>query len=182
VGEYLDQWLAGRRALREGTHRSYANHIHLYLKPHLGHLLLERLRVADVDRVFEAIDDLNDLITRARESGDPQLRARVKGRRPVGPATKQRIRATLRSALTKAIKQRLIEVNVAALVELPSGKAPRRWCGPTNASPNGEKTCTPTPPRSTRAASGSGKPHQRAARATRSTEWTPMSVRRARPR
>ncbi|URM96419.1 site-specific integrase [Actinomadura madurae] len=31
----------------------------------------------------------------------------------------------MRSALNKAIKQRLIEVNVASLVELPSGKAPK---------------------------------------------------------
>lgn len=38
---------------------------------------------------------------------------------------RRRIRATLRVALNKAIKQRLIEVNVAALVELPSGKAPK---------------------------------------------------------
>ncbi|MEU6036149.1 tyrosine-type recombinase/integrase [Actinomadura sp. NPDC047616] len=125
VGEYLDQWLAGRKALRESTRRSYADHIRLYLKPHLGDIRLERLRVADVDRMFEAIDELNDLITQARESGDPKLRAQVQGRRVVGAASKQRIRATLRSALNKAIKQRLIEVNVAALVELPSGKAPK---------------------------------------------------------
>ncbi|MEU6036110.1 site-specific integrase [Actinomadura sp. NPDC047616] len=78
-----------------------------------------------MERVFDAIDELNETITRARESGDPKLRARVKGRRVVGPATKQRIRATLRSALSKAIRERLIEVNVAALVELPSGKAPK---------------------------------------------------------
>jgi len=125
VGEYLDQWLAGRKALRESTRRSYANHIHLYLKPHLGDIRLDRLRVADVDRMFEAIDELNELIVQARESGDPELRARVKGRRVVGAATKQRIRATLRSALNKAIKQRLIEVNAAALAELPSGRAPK---------------------------------------------------------
>lgn len=125
VGEYLETWLAGRRNLREGTRRSYASHIELYLKPHLGHILLERLRVTDVDRIFDAIDEFNEQIVAARESGDPRLRAKVKGRRVVGPASKQRIRATLRSALNKAIKQRLIEINVASLVELPSGKAPK---------------------------------------------------------
>ncbi|MEO3830334.1 site-specific integrase [Actinomadura sp. B10D3] len=125
VGEYLESWLAGRKNLREGTRRSYASHIALYLKSHLGHILLDRLRVIDVDRVFDANDELNEQITMARESGDLTLRAKVKGRRVVGPASKQRIRATLRSALSKAVKQRLVEVNVAALVELPSGKAPK---------------------------------------------------------
>ncbi|WP_395111581.1 tyrosine-type recombinase/integrase [Actinomadura sp. SCN-SB] len=125
VGEYLESWLAGRKNLREGTRRSYTNHIHLYLNPHLGRIRLDRLRVRDVDRIFDAIDELNETITRARESGDLKLRAKVKGRRMVGPATKQRIRATLRSALSKAVRERLIEVNVAALVELPSGKAPK---------------------------------------------------------
>ncbi|MCP2342037.1 tyrosine-type recombinase/integrase [Actinomadura rupiterrae] len=125
VGEYLDQWITGRKSLRPGTVRIYAGHVRLYLKPHLGHLELDKLRVTHVDHMFEAIDDHNELITQARESGDPDLLAQVKGRRTVGAATKQRIRATLRSALNKAIKERRIEVNVAALVELPSGKAPK---------------------------------------------------------
>ncbi|WP_329521828.1 tyrosine-type recombinase/integrase [Spirillospora sp. NBC_01491] len=125
VGRYLETWLAGRRALREGTRRSYESHIRLYLVPHIGTVPLDRLRVADVESVFEAIDELNETIEAARRSGDPVLRGRVKGRRVVGAATRQRIRATLRAALGKAIKERRIDVNVAALVELPSGKAPR---------------------------------------------------------
>ncbi|RFU41188.1 site-specific integrase [Actinomadura logoneensis] len=125
VGEYLSQWLRGRKGLRESTRRAYASHIKLYLIPYLGHLRLDRLRVADVDRMFEEIDEFNDLILRARETGDPELRRLVKGRRVVGAASKQRIRATLRSALTRAVKERRVEVNVAALVDLPSGKAPK---------------------------------------------------------
>ena len=125
VGDYLETWLAGRRNLREGTRRSYAQHIRLYLKPHLGHIPLERLRVRDVDRIFDAIDELNQQVIRARETCDPRLRAKVKGRRVVSAASKQRIRATLRAALNKAIRERLIEINVASLVELPSGKAPK---------------------------------------------------------
>ncbi|MEO3829901.1 tyrosine-type recombinase/integrase [Actinomadura sp. B10D3] len=65
------------------------------------------------------------LVARARETLDPKLRAKVKGQRLVGAATKHRIRATLRSALAKAVRERLIDINVAALVELPSGKAPK---------------------------------------------------------
>jgi integrase len=125
VGEYLERWLAGRRGLRETTRRSYAGHIQLYFLPHLGRIPLDKLRVRDVERIFDVIDELNEAITRARESGDPQLRAKVKGRRIINAATKQRIRATLRAALNRAIKERLIEVNVASLIELPSGKAPK---------------------------------------------------------
>lgn len=125
VGDYLDAWLAGRKALREGTRRSYAQHICLYLKPHLGHITLERLRVRDIDRLFDAIDERNQLIARARETVDLNLRAKVKGQRLVSAATKQRIRATLGSAFSKAVRERLIEFNVAALVELPSAKAPK---------------------------------------------------------
>jgi integrase len=127
VGEWLDQWLAGKKNLRTGTVRSYEPHIRLYYKPLIGHIRVNRLRVADVASVFEAIDELNDTLSKARTSGDPAARAAVKGRRPVGPATKQRIRATLRSALGTYMKQHpgLLEVNAAALVDLPSGKRPR---------------------------------------------------------
>ena len=51
----------------------------------------------------------------------------MKGRRTVGPATRQRIRATLRSAIGTYMKQHpgQLDVNVAALIDLPSGKRPR---------------------------------------------------------
>ncbi|MEU6784935.1 hypothetical protein ABZ912_37540 [Nonomuraea angiospora] len=55
-----------------------------------------------------------------RVGGDPEEQAKVRCRRPVGPATMPRIRATLRHALNIAIKQdRLIDFNPAAVVELP---------------------------------------------------------------
>nr|WP_326576262.1 site-specific integrase [Actinacidiphila glaucinigra] len=42
-----------------------------------------------------------------------------------GPATQQRIRATLRTALNGAVKRQLITFNPASLVELASGKRPK---------------------------------------------------------
>ena len=48
VGEWLEEWLAAKKKLRPGTVRSYGGHIRLYLKPHLGHIPLDRLRVTDV--------------------------------------------------------------------------------------------------------------------------------------
>ncbi|MQY04534.1 tyrosine-type recombinase/integrase [Actinomadura macrotermitis] len=125
VSEYLDRWLKGRGSLRDSTKHSYADHIRLYYKPIIGDVPLARLRLHHVERVFEEIDELNQTIIQARQSDDLQLRAKVKGRRLISAATKQRIRATLRAALNRAIKERLIEVNVAALVDLPSGKAPK---------------------------------------------------------
>jgi integrase len=112
VGQWLDEWIAGKRRLRPNTARSYRGYIDLYLKPHLGHLPLDRLRVGHVAAMFAAI-----------EAGNSERR------RSVGPATMQRIRATLRAALNSAIRQRHLTVNVASHVELPAGQRPpvRVW-------------------------------------------------------
>jgi integrase len=127
VGEWLEEWLAAKKGLRPGTVRSYGGHIRLYLKPHLGHIPVDRLRVTDVASVFEYIEELNDAITEARKSGSPARRAAVKGRRLVGPATCQRIRATLRSATGTYMRQHpgTLPANVASLVELPPGDRPK---------------------------------------------------------
>jgi integrase len=118
--------LTSRRKIRKGTRRSYEAHIRLYLRPHRGHLPIDRMRVVDIAAMFDAIDADNEFIRAARLSGDTAQRAAVNGRRIVGAATKQRIRATLRSALNRAIKQeQLITVNHAAFVELDSGKRPK---------------------------------------------------------
>jgi hypothetical protein len=122
--------MAGRGeepAARHGAARSYAAHIRLYSQPHIGRIRIDRLRVADVASVFDAIGEHNDAITEARASGDPKRRALAKGRRVVGPATKQRIRATLRSAISTYMKQHpgMLDINPAALVDLPPGRRPR---------------------------------------------------------
>lgn len=125
VADWLNVWLASKQNLRTSSGSGYASHIRLYFNPVIGHIRLDRLQVSHVMEVFEAIDELNDTIIAARETGDPAIRAKVKGRRPVGPATKHRIRATLRSALNSAIKQRLIDFNPAAVIELPKAKRPK---------------------------------------------------------
>jgi len=127
IGEWLEEWLAAKKKLRAGTVRSYASHIRLYYQPHIGHIRIDRLRVSDVASVFEAIEELNEAITDARASGNPARRAGVKGRRLVGPATQQRIRATLRSAISTYMKQHqgMLLANVASLLELPSGDRPK---------------------------------------------------------
>jgi integrase len=119
VGEWLEEFLRRKRSIEPTTRRSYESHIRLYLIPYLGDLRLDRLRVSDIAGMFDAIEEFNDIIATERASGD---RARVRAvlyRRPVGPTTMHRIRATLRHALNMAIKQdRLLDFNPAAVVEL----------------------------------------------------------------
>ena len=127
TGEWLEEWLAAKKKLRPGTVRGYAGHIRLYLKPHLGHIPIDRLRVTDVAAVFDHIAELNHAISEARASRSPARRAAVHGRRLVGPATCQRIRATLRSAVSAYMKQHpgVLPANVASLAELPPGGLPK---------------------------------------------------------
>ncbi|GAA4863957.1 site-specific integrase [Saccharopolyspora cebuensis] len=100
VGRYLAEWIEQKSPeLRAATLRSYQGHIERILTPELGHLQLDALRVEHVGPVLSAV--------------------------PGSDATRQRVRATLRSALTDAQRQGLVTVNVASLVKLPSGRRPK---------------------------------------------------------
>jgi integrase len=99
VGQYLAEWLTAKSDLQASTRRAYGLHIAKYLDPQLGHLRLTELRVAHVTECLAEVT-----------SSD---------------ANRQRVRATLRAALTGAVKQGLLGVNPAALVTLPSGKRPK---------------------------------------------------------
>lgn len=115
-----------KRKIDATTRRSYEAHIRLHFTPYLGRIRLDRLKVSDDAGMFDAIEEFNGVITAALNSGDPERRAQVRHRRPVGPATIHRIRATLRHALNIAIKQdRLIDFNPAAVVELPDADRPK---------------------------------------------------------
>jgi hypothetical protein len=108
VGQFLNSWLVGRRHLRPSTRAEYARHIHLHLRPHVGHLRLLDLRAHHIEGMFTGIIAAND----HRE-------------RPIGPTTLRRIYATLNSALNTAAGQGLIRSNPAATVTLPQPH-PRR--------------------------------------------------------
>ncbi|MEU4802828.1 tyrosine-type recombinase/integrase [Actinosynnema sp. NPDC023587] len=125
VAEWLTSWLAGRRTIKSATYRSYESHVRLYLVPHLGAVPLDRLRVAHVADMFAAIAAENERLAEVRADGTDEERAAVKGRRAVGAASQQRIRATLRKALNDAAREVEITVNPAALVEIASGKRPK---------------------------------------------------------
>jgi integrase len=105
VGDYLEEWLAGKGKLRPSTRTSYRQHIDSYLKPALGALRLSDLRSGHIEAMLRA----------AREQPDG-----------VGVATSRRIFSTLRGALNKAQRQGLIAVNPCSFVELESEEEHRR--------------------------------------------------------
>ncbi|MDT3445154.1 site-specific integrase [Pseudofrankia sp. BMG5.37] len=107
TGDYLDQWLAGKRRLRPTTRRSYETHIRIYLRPLLGSVPLAGLDKTHIDAAYRRIE--------ANGAGKT---------RPAGPATIARIHATLRAALNDAVKNRRLDFNPAAGVELPEHQPP----------------------------------------------------------
>jgi hypothetical protein len=147
VGQWLATWLAGKSALAASTRRTYAGHIENYLVPHLGSIRLERSRVSHVQAMFSAIAKDADTIpaaNQARHAAEETARKAWHGRdwaawraakdeldampplRPVcNAAARQKIRSTLRSALSAAQAQQLATINMAALAELECGPSPK---------------------------------------------------------
>ncbi|MGW2057504.1 tyrosine-type recombinase/integrase [Streptomyces sp. NPDC001840] len=150
VAEWLDTWLAGRKRLRRGGVARYECDIRVHLKPHLGHLRLDKLRVHHIDTMFDAINERNIEVqeqnaqrrivrdelkatpnkgaeNRARRKWlQAQLNAMPPFRRITGLNTQPHIRDTLRAALNVAIAQQVMPAfNPAAHVELLPGTKPK---------------------------------------------------------
>ncbi len=104
VGDYLADWLENRAkpTIRPSTYTSYAYHVRVYLVPSLGHIRLAQLTPQHVQAL------MNQLI----EQG-------------LSPASVQRIRATLRKALSDALRWDLVTRNAAALATPPARRAER---------------------------------------------------------
>jgi hypothetical protein len=124
--DWLEEFLKRKRSLAPTTLRSYESHIRLYFTPYLGHIPIDRLRVSDISDMFDAIEETNDIIRQARATGNPELRAKVKGQRVSGPSSQRRYLATLRHALNLAMwQERLIDFNPAAAIELSAADRPK---------------------------------------------------------
>jgi len=87
---------------RPATLRSYHQHIHQHLVPHLGGTLLHELCLDDVQTTFAIL-----------------ARTPTRYGRPRATSTLHRIRATLRVALNAAMRRGLIDTNPARYLELP---------------------------------------------------------------
>ena len=148
VEQWLADWLrAKEKTLAPTTHLLYSTHITNYLIPLLGHHRLDRLRAVHVRMAMEQIAEDAETIAAENAARHAMVAAAKKAwhdhnaaaaktaraalqqmppfRRPPQAATIQRIRAALRSALSDAVDQQLIDVNPAKLVKLPSGKRPK---------------------------------------------------------
>ncbi|MFF3060900.1 tyrosine recombinase XerC [Streptomyces sp. NPDC057909] len=178
VGEWLDTWVAAKKT-RKTTTTGYESHIRVHLQPGIGHFRLDRFNVSQAQEFFDSIDDANEVIAAENQARREQVarsnrgrpgvpkasereqlaaeRVKLAGMKPyrriTGPATKQRIRSTLRAALNGAIRRQLITFNPAAHLELASGRRPKavlwsaqhveRW-RETGEKPSGVMVWTPS--------------------------------------
>ncbi|MGC5009793.1 tyrosine-type recombinase/integrase [Streptosporangium sp. DT93] len=135
-GQWLDLWLRGKKALAESTRESYRETIDLYGKPGLGHMRLADVREQHLERLYEAIGQINNLpegevpgellrrllAARAPSTKRELAKGEKRGRaqqRPLSAARIQRIHRVLSSALGTAHRQKRIAHNPAVHVELP---------------------------------------------------------------
>jgi integrase len=97
VAGYLDEWLSSITAkVRPKTHASYAQLVRCHLKPGLGAYRLNKLRPEHVERFLDEKQGAG-----------------------LSPRTCQYLRAVLRRALGRAVKQDILSRNVAALADPP---------------------------------------------------------------
>ncbi|WP_432001795.1 tyrosine-type recombinase/integrase [Streptomyces sioyaensis] len=149
VGEWLETWLAGKKALRKSGETRYDVDIRCHLIPRIGHIRLDRLTVPHLDAMFEGIAETNAEVVdgnllrrtaldelklipwkgtenrRRRKAMKETIEAMPPFRRVTGPASQQHIRATLRAALNTAIGRGMITFNAASYVELAPAKRPK---------------------------------------------------------
>ncbi|MEV6487103.1 tyrosine-type recombinase/integrase [Actinoplanes sp. NPDC051633] len=118
VAEWLTAWLA-KIKVDESTLRSYESQVRTHLIPHLGDIVLDRLRPHHIEDLFDRIEARNTTICEAQASNDPAVRASVRGLKVTGPATVARARGTLRKAFNDALAREIITgtANPASLIK-----------------------------------------------------------------
>jgi integrase len=127
VGQYLERWLSDAVApnLAPLTHATYESHVRNFIVPGIGHIRLDRLRVADVQAWLNRLPAQCQCCAHGRDAQRAEKgRARCCA---VGKCceafpsarTVKDVRTVLRSALSNAMRDELVERNVAALVRIP---------------------------------------------------------------
>jgi integrase len=122
LAEWMTEWLAGKRGIKQSVRRLYKLYTDTWIVPVLGDIPLNRLRAEHVTGLLDLIEERNAEIIEARaEKRRPHLPGDVRQRpRVVGAAGQHRIFAMLRNALNAAIARRgLIDFNPCTGVELP---------------------------------------------------------------
>jgi integrase len=102
LGEFLERWVSDvRNDLGPATWRKHESIVRCHITPRLGSHQLSQLRTGDVSRCLAELERL-----------DPQ--------------TVRHVRATLRRALADAVRDGLVDRNVAALAKPPKLRAKER--------------------------------------------------------
>jgi integrase len=109
VGDFLEQWLEGKRKLRPSTLASYREYVDGVFKPHIG-----SLRLVELERQPEHLDRMFTALAQPRENG-----------RRLAVGTIHRMYGALRAALNVAVRRRLITFNPALTIELEELPRPR---------------------------------------------------------
>jgi integrase len=127
VGQFLRRWLEDTVApnLAPLTYATYESHVKNYIEPGIGSLRLDRLRVSGVQAW------LNRLAAQCQCCAqEKDVRRALRGtarccalgtccHQVASPRTIKDARTVLRSALYSAVRQELIDRNIAQLVQIP---------------------------------------------------------------
>lgn len=98
LGQFIENWLAGVRGrVRPRTHTRYENILRVHVLPSLGQTPLRQLTPTTVEALLSARQDAG-----------------------ASPRTAAHIRAVLRNALSKALRDGLVVRNAAGLADTPS--------------------------------------------------------------
>ncbi|AEF57220.1 tyrosine integrase [Mycobacterium phage Winky] len=116
VGEWLDYWLTvKKREVRPKSYKSYESTARLYLKPHIGHIRLDKLTVAQVRSMLSALQD---------GSGDTKGSTR----------NAEKAYQALNNALRQAVNESAIPRNVCDAIKKPKHRKQQRGAFETNAA------------------------------------------------
>jgi integrase len=139
-----DEWLPSRKpnaAAARGhrgtvglsTWEQYRTYVRAYVVPHLGHVSLQKLTPADLDRLFDRLEAQGKRRGRCATAGvtcrdhdcSPSLHDGI------APKTLTNLHGLLHKALADAVKREKVDRNVADLVEAPGSERPtNRWWSP----------------------------------------------------
>lgn len=109
MAQFLQHWLDDvvKVKLAAKTHHDYSDAIKRYIAPYIGHLRLNQLTQRHVQELLKKL-----------QKQPKQNRGGL-----LSPRTVEYAIGVLKFGLDRAIQERLIEFNPAALVEVPAGKA-----------------------------------------------------------
>ncbi|WZB38326.1 tyrosine integrase [Mycobacterium phage Bazzle] len=116
VGEWLDYWLTvKKREVRPKSYKSYESTVRLYLKPHIGHIRLDKLTVAQVRSMLSALQDGSGDTTASTRNAEKAYQA-------------------LNNALKQAVNESAIPRNVCDAIKKPKHRKQQRGAFEKNAA------------------------------------------------